>query len=89
PGDTDWSLDLYVPLFYASVPANAVTFALLATVVRRATPTVAASTAYLIPLFGVVFGYLIRDESLGVVELVGGTLVIIGVLIVVQATSRS
>ncbi|MEM8709268.1 MAG: EamA family transporter, partial [Actinomycetota bacterium] len=65
PGDTDWSLDLYVPLFYASVPANAVTFALLATVVRRATPTVAASTAYLIPLFGVVFGYLIRDESLG------------------------
>ncbi len=86
--DTEWNLDLFVPLFYASVPANAVTFALLATVVRRATPTVAASTAYLIPLFGVVFGYLIRDESLGLVELVGGALVVLGVLIVVQATSR-
>ena len=89
PGDTEWNLDLYVPLFYASVPANAVTFALLATVVRRATPTVAASTAYLIPLFGVVFGYLLRDESLGVVELIGGALVVLGVLIVVQATNRS
>ncbi len=89
PGDTEWNLDLFVPLFYASIPANAVTFALLATVVRRATPTVAASTAYLIPLFGVLFGYLIRDESLGVVELLGGALVVLGVLIVVQATSRA
>ncbi|MEO1064633.1 MAG: EamA family transporter [Actinomycetota bacterium] len=88
-GDTEWNLDLFVPLFYASVPANAVTFALLATVVRHATPTVAASTAYLIPLFGVLFGYLIRDESLGAVELLGGALVVLGVLVVVRATTRS
>ncbi|MFW2382868.1 MAG: DMT family transporter [Acidimicrobiales bacterium] len=86
--ETEWGWDLFLPLFYASVPANAVTFALLATVVRRATPTVAASTAYLIPLFGVLFGFLIRGETLGAVEFLGGVLVVLGVIVVVSATTR-
>ena len=84
-GDTDWSLGLFVPLVYAGIPANAVTFTLIATVVRRATPTQAASTAYMIPLFGVFFGWLIRDEVLGLVEVLGGALIIVGVSIVVTA----
>ena len=93
-GNVDWSVGLFVPLLYAAIPANAVTFALIATVVRRATPTQAAATAYLIPLFGVFFGWLIRDEVLGRVELFGGLLVVAGVGVVVTAgtsgaTSRS
>lgn len=88
-GSTDWSLGLFVPLLYAAIPANAVTFSLMATVVRRATPTQAAATAYLIPVFGVFFGWLLRDERLGRAELAGGVLVIIGVTIVVTAASRS
>lgn len=88
-GSTDWSIGLLVPLLYAAIPANAVTFALMATVVRRATPTQAASTAYLIPLFGVFFGWLIRDEVLGRVELVGGVLVVVGVAVVVTAASAA
>jgi drug/metabolite transporter (DMT)-like permease len=84
-GSTDWSVGLFVPLLYAAIPANAVTFALMATVVRRATPTQAAATAYLIPVFGVFFGWLIRDELLGRVELLGGALVVVGVCIVVTA----
>lgn len=87
--DTDWSLGLFAPLFYNSIPANAVTFSLMATVVKRATPTVAASTAYLIPLFGVFFGWLIRDEVLGVIEGLGGALVVAGVYVVVTANTRS
>ncbi len=86
-GDTDWSIGLFAPLLYAAIPANAVTFALIATVVRRATPTQAASTAYMIPLFGVFFGWLIRDERLGLVELAGGALVVIGVSVVVTAAA--
>lgn len=85
---TDWSLGLLVPLLYAAIPANAVTFALMATVVRRATPTQASSTAYLIPVFGVFFGWTIRGEVLGWVELAGGLLVIAGVYLLVMATSR-
>ncbi len=89
--DTEWGWSLYLPLLYAAIPANAVTFSLMATVVRRATPTVAAATAYLIPLFGVFFSWLLRGERLGVVELLGGLFVIAGVYLVVTAptTERS
>jgi len=86
--DTEWTIGLFAPLLYAAIPANAVTFALLATVVRRATPTQAASTAYMIPLFGVFFGWLIRDERLGWVELLGGLLIIAGVYVLVTANAR-
>jgi drug/metabolite transporter (DMT)-like permease len=85
--NVDWSVGLFVPVLYAAIPSNAITFALMATVVRRATPTQAASTAYMIPLFGVFFGWLIRDERLGTVELIGGVLVVIGVSIVVTAAA--
>ena len=86
--DTDWSTGLLWPLLYAAVPANAVTFALLATVATRATPTQAAASAYLIPVFGVTFGALFRDERPGLVELAGGLLVVAGVYLVVTSAAR-
>jgi len=86
---TEWSIGLFAPLLYAAIPANAVTFALLATIVRRATPTQAASSAYLIPVFGVLFGWLIRDEGLGWVEALGGALIVLGVYILVTATAKA
>ncbi len=85
---TDWSAGLLWPLLYASIPANAVTFALMATVATRATPTQASASAYLIPVFGVTFGWLIRDERLGLVEVLGGLLVVIGVYLVVTSAAR-
>jgi len=87
--ETDWSIGLLVPLLYAAIPSNAITFSLMATVVKQATPTVASSTAYLIPLFGVFFGWLIRDEVLGAVEAIGGALVVLGVYIVVTGNARA
>ena len=87
--DTDWSLGLFVPLVYAAIPANAVTFALMATIVQRATATQAAATAYLIPISGVFFGWLIRGERLGTIELVGGVLVVAGVYLLVTANARA
>ena len=87
-GGIDWSLGLLWPLLYASIPANAVTFSLIATVVAKASPTQASSTAYLIPLFGVLFGWLIRSERLGLAELGGGVLIIVGVYLLVSATAR-
>jgi drug/metabolite transporter (DMT)-like permease len=79
--DPGWGL--FLPLLYSAIPSQAVTFALLATVVRRASPTQAAASAYLVPLFGVLFGWLIRDERLDAAELGGGVLVIAGVYVVV------
>lgn len=87
-GGTDWSTGLLWPLLYAAVPANAVTFALLATVATRATPTQAAASAYLIPVFGVTFGALFRDERPGLVQVAGGVLVVVGVYLVVTSAAR-
>lgn len=89
PGRTDWSVGLLVPLLYAAIPANAVTFALMAMVAQRASPTQAAATAYLIPVFGVFFGWVIRDEVLGLTELIGGLLVVVGVYALVTSTARA
>ena len=86
---TNFGFDFYLPLLYASIPANAVTFSLMATIVKLATPTVAASTAYLIPLFGVFFGWLFRGEFLGTIELFGGALVVVGVYLVVTANAKA
>jgi len=85
---TDWSVGLLVPVLYAAIPANAVTFSLMALVAQRASPTQASATAYLIPVFGVFFGWLIRDEVLGAVEFAGGVLVIAGVFVLVTSNAR-
>ncbi len=84
-GGTDPGPGLFVPLLYASVPALAVTFVLMAVVTRRASATQAASVAYLTPLFGVLFAWFIRDDRLAPVEWVGGALLIVGVVLVTSA----
>ena len=38
--------------------------------------------AYLSPLFGVFFGWVIRGERFGIIEVLGGALVIFGVVAV-------
>jgi drug/metabolite transporter (DMT)-like permease len=86
--ETEWTVGLFAPLLYAAIPANAVTFALMATIVSRATPTQASATAYLIPAFGVFFGWLIRDEVLGAAEVIGGALVVAGVYVLVASNAR-
>ena len=62
---------------------------MLSTIALYASPTQAAATAYLMPLFGVLFAWLIADETLGLAELLGGLLVVAGVFFVVTAPTRS
>lgn len=88
-GGTDWSLGLFVPLAYAGFIASALTFTMLSTIALYASPTQASATAYLMPFFGVLFGWLFADETLGWAELFGGLLVIVGVFFVVTAPTRS
>ena len=86
--DTEVSWKLVLPVLYAAIPANAVTFALMAFVTQRASATQAAASAYLIPVFGVIFAWIFRGELLGPIEFVGGLLVVVGVYVVVTASAR-
>ncbi|MEM9746043.1 MAG: EamA family transporter [Actinomycetota bacterium] len=87
--DTEVTGRLVGAVLYAAIPANAVTFALMAYVTQRASPTQAAASAYLIPVFGVLFAWLLRDEVLGTTEFAGGVLVVIGVYLVVSRPART
>ncbi|MEM7337720.1 MAG: EamA family transporter [Actinomycetota bacterium] len=86
--DTDVGLPLILPLLYAAIPSMAVTFALLAVVTRNASATQASATAYLTPVFGVLFAWLIRDNTLSLPEWIGGALLVIGVVLVTTGRAR-
>jgi drug/metabolite transporter (DMT)-like permease len=86
--DVDWSIGLAIPLFYAAVPAMAISFALMATIVRQAPAAQAASPAYLIPVFGVFLAWLIRGDGLELIEFIGGALVVAGVFLLSTASVR-
>jgi drug/metabolite transporter (DMT)-like permease len=81
-GGIDVGWGLVVPLGYSAIPAMAIPFSLIATVIRRAPAVQGAAVAYLIPLFGVLASWLVRGETLAVAELAGGALVIVGVVLV-------
>lgn len=85
--DTDFGLDLLIPLLYAAIPAMALTFVLMAVVTKRASATQAASVAYLTPLFGVLFAWIIRDDRLAAMEWIGGFMLIVGVVLVTTGGS--
>ncbi len=86
--DTELTVDLLLPLLYASVPSLAVTFALMAKVTVDGSATQASSVAYLTPVFGVAFAWVIRNNRLTLPEWVGGGLLVLGVVLVSIATSR-
>ena len=86
--DTDFGLPLALPVLYASVPALALTFVLMARVTLEASATQAASVAYLTPVFGVIFAWTIRNNTLSGPEWTGGALLVLGVVLVTSARSR-
>ena len=67
---------------------TAIAFLMYFRLIANVGPTRAITVAYLIPVFGVFFSWLLRGESLGIVEAVGGVLVVCGVYLVVTANTR-
>ena len=85
--ETEFGLPLALPLLYASVPALALTFVLMARVTLEASATQAASVAYLTPVFGVIFAWIIRNNRLNTPEWIGGALLVLGVVLVTSNRS--
>ncbi len=88
-GETNLGLALLLPLLYASIPSMALTFVLMAIVTREASATQASSVAYLTPVFGVLFAWIIRDNRLAILEWIGGALLILGVILVTSVRPAS
>lgn len=86
--DTDPTLALALPLLYASIPSLAVTFALMAKVTVEGSAMQASSVAYLTPVFGVLFAWVIRDNRLSPPEWIGGALLVMGVVLVSTNPTR-
>ena len=82
---TDVGLPLLVPLLYASIPSLAITFALMARITVDGSATQASSVAYLTPVFGVLFAWIIRSNRLAPAEWIGGALLVLGVVLVTSA----
>ncbi len=88
PADTEVGWGLILPLLYAGIPSLALTFVLMAVITREASATQAASVAYLTPVFGVVFAWIIRDNRLRPAEWIGGALLVLGVVLVTSIRPR-
>ena len=86
---TDPGWPLVLPLLYASIPSLAITFALMARVTVEASATKASSVAYLTPVFGVLFAWVIRDNRLSAPEWIGGVLLVVGVGLVTSVGSQA
>ena len=79
---TRWSIGFVAVLGYLSVIGLALVFTLWAEILGRGSAMQASATGYLVPLFGVVAGVVVLGESLTLLEVTGGALVLAGVAII-------
>jgi len=74
PNTAEWSSIVYLGLF-----STVLTYVWFARGIDRIGPTAAASYVFLVPIFGVLSGWALLDESIGASMLVGFVLIVMGV----------
>ncbi len=70
------------PLLFASIPGLALPFLVWSEILRRGSALRASSTAYLVPLFGVLSAVIVLGDRFQAMELAGGALILTGVAII-------
>ena len=83
PNATEW-----ISVAYLGVISTVLTYAWFARGIDRIGATAAASYVFLVPVFGVLSGWLLLDESIGVSMLVGFCLIAFGVSEVQRESER-
>ena len=79
---TRWSIGFVAVLGYLSVIGLALVFTLWAEILGRGSAMQASATGCLVPLLGVMEGVVVLGESLTLLEVTGGALVLAGVAII-------
>jgi drug/metabolite transporter (DMT)-like permease len=83
PNTTEWGSIVYLGLF-----STVLTYVWFARGIDRIGPTAAASYVFLVPIFGVLSGWALLDESIGASMLVGFVLIVMGVREVQRESER-
>ena len=83
PNATEW-----ISVAYLGVISTVLTYVWFARGIDRIGATAAASYVFLVPVFGVLSGWLLLDESIGVSMLVGFCLIVFGVSEVQRESER-
>jgi drug/metabolite transporter (DMT)-like permease len=83
PSTTEWGSVAYLGLF-----STVLTYVWFARGIDRIGPTAAASYVFLVPVFGVLSGWALLDESIGASMLVGFALIVMGVREVQRESER-
>lgn len=74
-------LSLFI-LLWLAIMASIVQFAIWFFLLQKEEPGKVSSFLFLAPFFGVIFGWLLLDETLQVTTLVGGCLILMGIFLV-------
>ena len=83
PNTTEWISVAYLGLIY-----TVLTYAWFARGIDRIGATAAASYVFLVPVFGVLSGWLLLDENIGLSMLIGFCLIVFGVREVQRESER-
>lgn len=83
PSSAEWISVTYLGLF-----STVLTYVWFARGIDRIGPTAAASYVFLVPVFGVLSGWVLLGESIGASMLVGFVLIVIGVRLVQRESER-
>ena len=83
PNSAEWGSIVYLGLF-----STVLTYVWFARGIDRIGPTAAASYVFLVPIFGVLSGWALLDESIGASMLVGFVLIVMGVREVQRESER-
>ena len=83
PNTTEW-----ISVAYLGLISTVLTYAWFARGIDRIGATAASSYVFLVPVFGVLSGWLLLDESIGLSMLVGFCMIVVGVREVQRESDR-
>ncbi|MDF2681471.1 MAG: transporter family protein [Brevibacillus sp.] len=75
------SLNSWIVMLYLGVFCSVIAFMLYNYALRKLSPSTAVTLMNLVPVFGVVFSWMILNEQIHASQLVGGMIVIVGVVL--------
>ena len=74
---------------YIGVVPSAIAYTIFATAIARADVTLVAAFLYTVPIFSLLFSWLLLNETPGSLTITGGVIAVLGVMIVNQAKKRA